>query len=623
MVNDGPIRTRVLGFHGVLALLLLMSGATPGRAADWTPLTNLAPNFPGTMILLSDGTVMVQNYSNPAYQGWMRLTPDSKGSYINGTWSLLAPMSTPRLYFASQVLTNGNVWVLGGEYSGSPLKASWTPTGEMYDTVSNTWSPIAPYPPEDGCPLGPACFGDDPSMLLQRGMILAGDLVNRTPHLYDIATNTWLAAGLKIYSDSSDEETWVKLPNGEVLTYDLFHSVQTGGQYAEKYNPVTNTWSSISPSDGTAQGFIPQLSSASVGFELGPAFRLQDGRIFLIGATGHTAFYTPSVNRWTAGPDIVGTLSNLPARFGADDAPGAEMPNGHVLFTADAGPSSFTSSGDTTAGSKVITAIPSTAILQVGWAVRGVGVPAGSSITSVDSPSQIHISNAVTATLTGEALTFGGTFSIPTQIFEFDPVANTISPVTPSLADPSLAFKPSFVTRMLVLPTGQILFNDDSRQLYVYTPDGGPKDDLRPVIHDVVYDGGGVFTLAGTQLNGQSAGSTYGDDVESDENFPIVRLSDKDGAVFYARTTNWTSTGVATGRARERVDFTLPAGMPPGKYRLVDIGAGIASLPVVIRITPNGCHEHCLLGDGKDERDDDHGKGDDTWWRHVRWLFER
>jgi len=59
MVNDGPIRTRVLGFHGVLALLLLMSGATPGRAADWTPLTNLAPNFPGTMILLSDGTVMV------------------------------------------------------------------------------------------------------------------------------------------------------------------------------------------------------------------------------------------------------------------------------------------------------------------------------------------------------------------------------------------------------------------------------------------------------------------------------------------------------------------------------------------------------------------------------------
>jgi hypothetical protein len=277
------------------------------------------------------------------------------------------------------------------------------------------------------------------------------------------------------------------------------------------------------------------------------------------------------------------------------------MPNGHVLFTADAGPSSFTSSGDTTAGSNVITAIPSTAILQVGWAVNGVGVPSGSTIVTVDSPSQIHISRAATATNTAEALTFGGTFSNPTQVFEFDPVANAISPVAPSLDDPSLSFKPSFVTRMLVLPTGQILFNDDSRQLYVYTPDGGPKPKLRPVIHDVVYDGGGVFTLVGTQLNGQSAGSSYGDDVESDENFPIVRLSDEDGTVFYARTTNWTSTGVATGRAREKVDFTLPAGIPPGKYQLVDVGAGIASPPVVIRLTPDGCHEHCLVGDGKDQ----------------------
>src|SRR6516165_7567234 len=125
MANDRQIRTRALGFQGVLVLGLLIIGAAPGRAADWKPLANLAPNFPGTMILLSDGTVMVQNYSNPAYQGWMRLTPDATGSYINGTWSLLAPMSTPRLYFASEVLPNGKVWVLGGEYSGSPLRSTW------------------------------------------------------------------------------------------------------------------------------------------------------------------------------------------------------------------------------------------------------------------------------------------------------------------------------------------------------------------------------------------------------------------------------------------------------------------------------------------------------------------
>jgi hypothetical protein len=57
-----------------------------------------------------------------------------------------------------------------------------------------------------------------------------------------------------------------------------------------------------------------------------------------MGATGHTALYTPSTNTWAAGPDIMGTLSGNPALFAPDDAPSAILPNGHVIFTADAGP---------------------------------------------------------------------------------------------------------------------------------------------------------------------------------------------------------------------------------------------------------------------------------------------
>src|SRR5215471_14420218 len=102
---------RIFGFHAALTVALLLGWAKPGVAAGWTPLAALAPNFPGTMILLTDGTVMVQNASNPAYQGWMKLTPDSSGSYINGTWSTVAAMSTPRLYFASEVLPSGKVWL--------------------------------------------------------------------------------------------------------------------------------------------------------------------------------------------------------------------------------------------------------------------------------------------------------------------------------------------------------------------------------------------------------------------------------------------------------------------------------------------------------------------------------
>jgi hypothetical protein len=56
------------------------------------------------MILLSDGQVMVQEEATPH---WHALTPDSHGSYINGTWSPLADMSFWRRYYASGTLRDG------------------------------------------------------------------------------------------------------------------------------------------------------------------------------------------------------------------------------------------------------------------------------------------------------------------------------------------------------------------------------------------------------------------------------------------------------------------------------------------------------------------------------------
>src|SRR5262249_61016894 len=63
----------------VLAAMSLI-GAGTGGAASWTPLTQSAPDAAGTMLLLTDGTVMAQGYS-PG-NNWMRLTPDATGSYI-------------------------------------------------------------------------------------------------------------------------------------------------------------------------------------------------------------------------------------------------------------------------------------------------------------------------------------------------------------------------------------------------------------------------------------------------------------------------------------------------------------------------------------------------------------
>src|SRR5262249_9172375 len=97
-------------------------------------------------------------------------------------------------------------------------------------------------------------------------------------------------------------------------------------------------------------------------------------------------------------------LSGNPSIFGADDAPAAVMPNGHVLLSADSGPSGFGSTGDITTGSNIITNIPSTDIPQVGWRVQGNGIPAGTFITGIHSESQVRISNAATTTIANDAI---------------------------------------------------------------------------------------------------------------------------------------------------------------------------------------------------------------------------
>src|SRR5260370_37067799 len=59
-------------------------------AGVWTQLSNLAPSETGTstMMLLSDGTVMVQGGGNPppGTKTWDRLTPDATGRYVTWPW---------------------------------------------------------------------------------------------------------------------------------------------------------------------------------------------------------------------------------------------------------------------------------------------------------------------------------------------------------------------------------------------------------------------------------------------------------------------------------------------------------------------------------------------------------
>jgi hypothetical protein len=71
-----------------------------------------------------------------------------------------------------------------------------------------------------------------------------------------------------------------------------------------------------------------------------------------------------------------------------------------------------------------------------------------------------------------------------------------------------------------------------------------------------------------------------------DTNYPIIRMTNSAANVFYARTTNWSSTGVGISSAAQTVNFTLnPALVTPGNYAVIVSGAGISSFPVFLNIT--------------------------------------
>ena len=459
----------------------------------WTSLAHLAPSGTGTMMLLSDGRPMVQGPDNAAVKTWFALTPDSSGSYVNGTWSPLGSMNLERLYYGSNMLPDGRVFVVGGEYSGPGTTQNFTRTGEIYDPLANSWTSIANFPQSQ--------FGDDPTELLPDGRVLGGYLNGPQTYIYDPSSNTWTLAANKLRGDRSDEETWITLPDGSILSYDVFGSTASAG-HAQRYIPSTNTW--------VDAGSVPvYMTGSNVGFELGPGFLLPDGRVFQLGANGHTAFYTPSTNTWTAGPDI-------PNNLGCDDAPGAMLPNGNVLFAADR---------------------------------------------------------------------FSPLFTGPTSVFEFDPTTNTYTNVTPPISVINLSGA-AYVTRMLVLPTGQVLMTSGSNKLAIYTPDGSADPSWQPTVSSVTDNGDGTFALTGTQLNGISEGACYGDDAEMSSNYPIIQLVDPTGQVFYARTFNWSSTGVATGSTVETVNFTVPPGVDLGSSTLYVIANGIASAPFATTGSP-------------------------------------
>jgi hypothetical protein len=507
----------------------LPDAGPPPLGGTWTSGNRPSGNpILSNPLLLTDGTVIAHVSCD---QTWWKLTPDSSGSYVNGTWAQIALLPSgynPR-FFGSAVLTDGKVVIEGGEYNtgtnGSCGGGSWTTKGAIYDPVANAWTSITP-------PSGWTTIGDAQAIVLTNGTYMQANCCSVLAALLNEGSLTWSSTGTGKH-DSYDEEGWTLLPSGKLLTVDAY-VYTTCGQGSEIYDPSTGAWSSA----GNVGVQLADCSnpSGSLSYEMGPQVLRPDGTVVAFGGnlcsdaynsscasgtlstTAYTGIYNSGAGSWSVGPAIP-TVGGY--HYSLADAPAALLPNGSVLFAA--------------------------------------------------SPN------------------YAG-FVTPTHFFEFG-TSNTIGQV----ADPTdYASFTSFQWNFLVLPTGQIMaVETDGSNVWYYNPSGSYNSSWQPAISSLsnyTLGAGSTYQISGTQLNGLSQGAAYGDDVQAATNYPIVRITNNGtGHVFFAKTSSFNTTSIASGQA-STANFTVPSSIESGASTLVAIANGIPSSPVSVTVGSTNTH---------------------------------
>jgi hypothetical protein len=140
-----------------------------------------------------------------------------------------------------------------------------------------------------------------------------------------------------------------------------------------------------------------------------------------------------------------------------------------------------------------------------------------------------------------------------------------------------------FGASLMVLPTGEVIVAGSE----VYTSSGTYNPAWAPTIktypHTVTR--GSTYKISGTQFNGLSQAASFGDEDETATNYPLVRITNKASHhVFYVKTHDHSTMGVATGSAIVSTNFDVPSNMETGASSLVVVANGIPSKTVSITV---------------------------------------
>jgi subtilisin-like proprotein convertase family protein len=470
---------------------------------------------------------------------------------LAGTWTHLGH-NPPGPVNLMLLLSDGTV--MAAANNGSTISSGWYKlTPDIHGSyINGTWTTLAS--------MHDTRLYYSSAVLMDGRVLAAGGEYGTggaTGEVYDPTTNVWTQ--MPIPTSVLDPSQKSAVINGNQTLYDAVCKILANGKVMISpvgpknvdgtilFDPQTNTWS-------TGPNFIRGSYQDEASW-----VKLPDQSILTIDPFGTNS------ERYNPNPPSPAWIndSNVPVSlydsFGFELGAALLLPSGKAFYLGSTGhtafyqPSGTTSPGTWTAGPDIPNA---------------QGTP--------DAPAAMMVNGKILC-VTSPVPTNNNHFPSPTSFYEYDPVANSFTQVNgPSGLTESHA---TYITAMLDLPDGTVLYSQMSTDLYVYNPGAAPLAAGKPVVSSVTPTGSSTFHLTGTGLNGIGEGAAYGDDLQMDSNYPLVRLVNGTN-VYYCRTYNWSSTGVQTGSQTVTTEFSLPAGLPLGTYSLYAVANGIASDPV-------------------------------------------